>query len=133
MKKEYIYAIISVALWSTTATVTKLLETGFKQVKDIDGAPTASFSYNKELLDEIEVQVEIDIFEKFDDQKHVHVFDNYAGSIFNPFYDEERDYPFLNELIKEYNKAMDELVKEGVLKPKILNQSKKLINKRIEE
>ncbi|MBR2997498.1 MAG: hypothetical protein IKF37_00280 [Bacilli bacterium] len=115
------------------ATVTKLLESGFKQVKDLDGAPTATFSYTKELLDEIDIIVEIDIFEKFDDTRHVQVFDNYGGGLFNPFYDEERDYPFLNELIKEYNRAMDNLVNEGVLKPKKLEQTKKLINKRIEE
>ena len=115
------------------ATVTKLLETGFKQIKDIDGAPTTTFSYNIELLDEIDLIVEIDIFEKFDDTRYVQVFDNYGGGLFNPFYDEDRDYPFLNELIKEYNGAMDNLVNEGVLKPKKLEESKKLINKRIEE
>jgi hypothetical protein len=115
------------------ATVTKLLETGFKQIKDIDGAPTTTFSYNKELLDEIDLIVEIDIFEKFDDTRYVQVFDNYGGGLFNPFYDEDRDYPFVNELIKEYNRAMDNLVNEGVLKPKKLEESKKLINKRIEE
>lgn len=115
------------------ATVTKLLESGFKQVKDLNGGPTGNFSYTKELLDEIDLIVEIDIFEKFDDTRHVQVFDNYGGVLFSPFYDEERDYPFLNELIKEYNMAMDNLVNEGVLKPKQLEKPKKLINKRIEE
>ena len=50
--------------------------------------------------------------------------------IFEAFYNEEKDFPFLNDLIMEYNNSMDILVNKGILKEKELKKTKKLINKK---
>ena len=114
-------------------TIPKLVEAGFKQINPTEEDPILRCYFSKELLDEIELQIDIKPLATFIYSRDVQIFDTFYGHIFTAFYDEERDYPFLNDLIKLYNQEMDELVRLGILKPKKINISKKLINKRIEE
>ena len=113
-------------------TPAKLLGANFKMQKPTEERPYVMFSYVEELIDEIEVQIEIDIYRlsehPFDDTKNIKIYDAYNECDFAPFYDEDRDYDFLNDLIKEYNTTMDSLVKKGIFKPKKINKPKKLIN-----
>ena len=69
--------------------------------------------------------IEIDPADGFDDMKDILVYDSYNERVFTRFYDEESDYPFLNELIKEYNRTMDSLVSKGIFKEKKLEEKAK--------
>ena len=62
----------------------------------------------------------------FDEQKDIEIFDEAFCHPYNAFYDEDRDFPFLNDLIKEYNETMDGLVEIGVLEPKKIKKNKSL-------
>ena len=117
---------------SDQITPAKLLEANFKQERPTEERPYVIFSYSEELLDDIEVQIEIDIYRlnehPFDETKNVRVYDTYHERVFSAFYEENEDYDFLNSLITEYNTTMDSLVEKGIFQPKKLKQSKKLIN-----
>ena len=121
-------------------TLEKMDKSEFVRLNPTDERPTVSYYYSRELCDSVEVQITIYPFEhilhdEFDETENIVVYDTYYKRIFEPFYDEERDYPFVNDLIKEYNRTMDSLVEKGIFKEKKLKENKvqKLINKRIEE
>ena len=110
-------------------TIPKLIEAGFKQINPTENDPILRCYYSKELLDEIELQIDIKPLEEFNYSRDIQVFDTFYGHVFNAFYNEERDYPFLNDLIREYNFVMDDLSKKGIFKVKESKKIKKLINK----
>lgn len=114
-------------------TIPKLIGAGFKQINPTEEEPILKCVYSVELLDDIELQIELKPLNGFDYNRDIKVFDTFYGHLFAPFYDEDRSYAFLNDIIKEYNREMDDLSKKGVFKEKEIKQNKKLINKRIEE
>ena len=109
-------------------TIPKLIEAGFKQINPTQEEPFLRCYYSRELADEIELQIDIKPLDKFDFSRDVIVFDKYYGHLFNAFYDEDRDYAFLNDLINVYNREMDQLVKCGVFEEKKIKKVKKLTN-----
>ena len=121
-------------------TLEKMDKSEFIRIRESEEYPVIRYKYSKELCDSVEVQIMIDPFlhilsDEFDDMKNILIYDSFNERVFEPFYDEERDYPFVNDLIKEYNRTMDSLVEKGIFKEKKLTENKvhKLINKRIEE
>ena len=118
-------------------TIEKMDKSEFIRIRESEEYPVIRYTYSKELCDSVEVQIMIDPFlhilcDDFDDMKDIVIYDSFNERVFEPFYDEERDYPFVNDLIKEYNRTMDSLVKKGIFKEKIIeneNKPKKLINK----
>lgn len=110
----------------------KLTKGGFKRVEHDKEETFLQFHFSKELLDEITVNIDITINKDkkyiFDDQKDVELYDEAFCHQYRAFYDEDRDFPFLNDLIKEYNETMDGLVEIGIFKPKKLKKTKSLKN-----
>lgn len=108
----------------------KLSKNNFKRIEHEEEETFLKYHFSKELLDEIKVHIDITINQDrkyiFDDQKDVELFDEAFCHQYRAFYDEDRDFPFLNDLIKEYNNTMDELVEKGVFKPKLLTKTKTL-------
>ena len=111
-------------------TIPKLIEAGFKQKNPTEDDPVLRCYFSKELLDEIELQIDIKPLDKFDFSTDVQIFDTFYGHRFDAFYNEERDYPFLNDLINEYNILMDDLSKKGIFKEKENKKIKRLVNKK---
>lgn len=115
-------------------TIEKLDKSEFVRINPSNERPTVSYYYSRELCDSVEVQITIYPYEhilhdEFDDMKDIVVYDTYYKRVFEPFYDEERDYPFVNDLIKEYNRTMDSLVSKGIFKEKKLEEkAKKTLN-----
>lgn len=114
-------------------TMDKMDKSEFMRLRESEEYPVIRYYYSRELCDSIEVQITIDPFnhilhDEFDDKKDIQIYDSFNERIFDPFYDEERDYPFLNDLIKEYNRTMDLLVEKGIFKEKKIENTKKLIN-----
>jgi hypothetical protein len=110
-------------------TIKKMDKSEFIRLRETEEWPTIRYYYSRELCDSIEVQITVDPFkhilhDDFDDTKDIQVYDSFNERLFEPFYDEERDYPFLNDLIKEYNRTMDELVEKGIFKEKIIKKNK---------
>lgn len=104
-------------------TIEKMDKSEFVRLNPTMGRPVISYYFTKELCDSVEVQITIYPFEhilhdEFDETKNIVVYDTYYKRVFEPFYDEERDYPFVNDLIKEYNRAMNDLVSKGIFKEK---------------
>lgn len=120
-----------------TTSITKLKGCLFSKNNFMTDSSSTRYSYYKTLIDNIVLQIEIyvnpDQSLMFDDYHSVHVIDDDFWRLYEPFYTEEYDYPFLNEVINKYNQVMDELVKKGILKEKIMenkNKSKQKIIKR---
>jgi len=116
-------------------TMNKMDKSEFARLRESEEYPVIRYYYSRELCDSIEVQITVDPFkhilhDEFDDKKNIQIYDSFNERIFEPFYDEERDYPFLNDLIKEYNRTMDSLVEKGIFKEKKIENTKKLIKKK---
>lgn len=104
-------------------TIEKMDKSEFVRLNPTDERPAISYYFSKELCDSVEVQITIYPFDhilhdEFDDMKDIVIYDTFNERVFDPFYDEERDYPFVNDLIKEYNRAMNDLVSKGIFKEK---------------
>ena len=114
--------------------ISKLENNRFSRIEPNNKEHLLKYLYIEELLDDIELQIEIDIDKEgkylFDDQESILIFDDAFGQPYQAFYNEEKDFPFLNDLIMEYNNSMDILVNKGILKEKELKKTKKLINKK---
>ena len=115
-------------------TIKKLKKNNFKEGGFIKEIPSPKYYYNRYLIDDIELHIEIVINSDnsftFDDFDNVLVLDENFCQPYFPFYENKKGFPFLNKVIIEYNNAMDELVKKGILKEKKLekeNDNKKLI------
>lgn len=111
-----------------------LIKNGFKKVELIEKKPNSIYHYYKLLTDDIELNIEInenrDKSFTFDDSENIIVLDNNFCQPYYPFYENEKGFPYLNQVIIEYNKAMDELIKKGILKEQKLekeNNNKRLI------
>ena len=115
---------------SASVDMYKLTKGGFKRVEHSDEATFLQYHFSKELQDEIKLHIDVRINKKmeylFDEQKDIEIFDEAFCHPYSAFYDEDRDFPFLNDLIKEYNETMDGLVEIGVLEPKKIKKNKSL-------
>ena len=92
-------------------------EGGFlKQVK------SPKMHYYQILDKDIELFIEIHISNlknvDFNEEKNICVFDDDLGEPFKEFYENDSKSAYLNKIKEEYNKAMDGLVKQGILKVK---------------
>lgn len=107
---------------SDNLSIDMLKKNNFKNGGYLKKIPHPKYSYNKYLADEIELHIEIGINEdgtfNFDDFDNIIVLDDNFCQPYYPFYEYDKGFPFLNELIKEYNNSMDNLVKDGILKEK---------------
>ena len=119
---------------SEKLTIKKLKKNNFKEGGFVKEIPSPKYYYNENLIDDIELHIEISINPdetfNFDDFDNVLILDENFCQPYFPFYENKKGFPFLNKVIIEYNKAMDELVKKGILKEKKLekeNNNKKLI------
>ena len=116
--------------------IAKLEKCGFKRIEPNNKEHLLKYYHEIELIDDIELQIEIDIDQKgnfiFDDSniECVLIFDDEFERPYQAFYNEDRDFSFLNDLIGLYNNEMDELVKQGILQEKKLKKEKTLINKK---
>lgn len=124
---------------SDNISIYNLAKNNFIKVEPKD-EEKLKFTLIKPLLGEIELHMEIIINEDgsflFDDYENIIIFDEDFGQPYQPFYNDEKDFDFLNDVIIRYNRVMDKLVEQDILKPVELEQEntpKKLINKRIEE
>lgn len=107
------------------------IKAGFTSTKPDEEHEHGTYYYSEVLADNIEVQITIDRLQPFhfDENTDVLVYDNQYTRVFTAFYDEDRDYPFGNDIIKRYNEVMDSLIEKKIFKPKELKDPKKLINK----
>ena len=113
-------------------TKEKLLKNGFKEGGFLKEIPYPKYYYYKLLTDDIELHIEIneniDKTLNFDDNNIV-ILDNNFCQPYYPFYENENGFLYLNKVIIEYNKCMDNLVSKGILIEKKLekeNDIKKL-------
>ncbi len=95
-----------------------LINSGFKAVEP------SVYCYHCVLYDDIELFVRFYIQDDgsllFDDYSNVQVIDDNYGQYYTPFYESKKPFHFLNIIIFKYNEAMDSLVLQGVLKPKMI-------------
>ena len=113
---------------SDKITIKKLKKNNFKEGGFMKDIPSPKYYYNKNLIDDIELYIERTF--NFDDFDNIIVLDDNFCQPYYPFYESKEEFSFLNKVIKEYNKTMDELVEKGIFKEKILekaNDNKKLI------
>ena len=120
---------------SEDVSIYKLEKSGFKRKEPTEEDQMLRYSLKKPLLEDINLYLEIQVTGDkrfiFDDQKTVELIDEDFGQPYGSFYNEDKDFPFLNDLIKKYNNTMDELVEKGILKEKVIlkeNKPKVLIN-----
>lgn len=121
-------------------SIYKLEKCNFKRVEPTAHDKLLEYYYVQKIIEDIYVFIQVGISSDnkfiFNDAKDIDVFDDDLDARYNAFYNEEKDFNFLNDVIRRYNALMDELVEKGILKPKDLkkeNKPKTLINKRIEE
>ena len=109
-------------------TVEKLKKCEFREGGFMRSVKAPKFTYYQPLIEDIELYVEIGLNDdntfSFDDSHSVEVVDDNICQPYYPFYNEEKDFPFLNKVIDEYNKTMDCLVCNGILKEKKLENKK---------
>ncbi len=114
---------------SNEISIYKLEKSGFIRKEPTEEDQLLRYSYIKPLLEDINLYIDIQITSDkkfiFDDNKTVELIDEDFGQPYGAFYNEDKDFPFLNDLIKKYNKTMDELVEKGILKEKVLEQENK--------
>ena len=116
--------------------ICKLENNKFKRIEPNNKEHLLKYFYEEELIDDIELQIEIDIDQEgrfiFDDhnRENVLLYDDAFEQPYGAFYNEDRDFPFLNDLIDLYNSTMDSLVEKGILREKVLKKEKTLINKK---
>lgn len=107
---------------NSEVSIEKLKEVGFKKGGILGDISTENYCYIKYLIEEIDLLVEVEKTEDntiiFNDEDNVLVIDEDFGQPYGSFYNEEKDTPFINEVIKRYNKEMDKLVDKGILKEK---------------
>ena len=117
---------------SEDISIYKLEKSGFIRKEPTEVDQLLRYSYIKPLLEDINLYIDIRITGDkkfiFDDNKTVELIDEDFGQPYGAFYNEDKDFPFLNDLIKKYNKTMDSLVEKGILQEKKLKKTKKLIN-----
>ncbi|MBQ9023629.1 MAG: hypothetical protein IJ105_00235 [Bacilli bacterium] len=105
-------------------TINKLKKNNFKEGGFIKEIPSPKYYYYKRLIDDIELHIEISVNNdetfNFDDFDNIIVLDDSFCQPYTPFYESKKGFSFLNKVIIEYNKAMDELVEKGILKEKQL-------------
>ena len=115
---------------SATVDMYRLTKSGFKRVEHADEESFLQYHFSIELQDKIILHIDIRINNKieylFYSYIDIEIFDEAFCHPYNAFYDEDRDFPFLNDLIKEYNETMDGLVEKGVLEPKKIKKNKTL-------
>ena len=105
---------------------------GFKKKESTEKHKHGTYYFSHDISsDGVEVQIEIDAFHPFDfdETRDVIVYDKTYERVFTAFYEEDRDYPYLNDLKKEYNRIMDSLVEKKIFVPKTKKENKTLINK----
>lgn len=123
-KKEFVI--------NSNVTISKLEEVGFKKGGWINGVNEPRYYINDNILDEIDIHIEISIVDNninFDDLKNVYIIDENFGQPYTPFYESEFGFKFLNNVIDNYNKYMNNLVNKGILQEKI--KEKDLVKKLI--
>lgn len=118
-------------------TIKKLEKNNFNKGGFMKKIKSPKYYYNKYLVDDIELHIEIGINPdktlSFDDYDNIIVLDDNFCQPYYPFYEEKKGFKFLNKVILEYNNTMDEFVKNGIFKEKILekeNDTKKLIKEK---
>ena len=105
---------------------------GFKKKESTEKHKHGTYYFSQDISsDGVEVQIEIDAVYPFDfdETRDVIVYDKTYERVFTAFYEEDRDYPYLNDLKKEYNRIMDSLVEKKIFIPKTKKENKTLINK----
>ena len=115
----------------------KLEKSEFKRKEPTDENQMLSYHYIKPFIEDIELQIDIIINKDgsfiFDEIEDITVYCEDYGQPYNAFYNEEKDFDFVNDIIKLYNKTMDSLVEKGIFKEKKLEETKQktlgLINK----
>ena len=117
-KKEYIL--------NDKLKIKTLKKNDFKEGGFMKNVPAPKYFYNKNLIDDIQLHIEISINPdgtfSFDDFDNIIVLDDNFCQPYYPFYTSDNDFPYLNKVIKKYNKAMDELIENGILKEKTIKK-----------
>lgn len=107
---------------NSNVSLEKLKKNGFKEGGILGDVSTENYCYIRYLIDDIELLVEVgkdkDNALTFNDEENVLVLDEDFGQPYRAFYNEENDFPFLNDVVKLYNKEMDKLVDNGILQEK---------------
>lgn len=107
---------------NSDVSLDKLKKIGFKKGGILGDVSTENYCYIKYLIDDINLLVEVEKTDDntimFNDEDDVLILDEDFGQPFGPFYNEESDNPFINDVIRRYNKEMDKLVDKGMLHEK---------------
>ena len=116
-------------------SIYKLEKSDFKRKEPTGEDQLLRYYYVKPLLEEIYLYIDIKVTGDkrfiFNDKESVELIDEDFGQPYGAFYNEDKDFPFLNDLIKKYNNTMNELVEKEILKEKVMkkeNKPKVLIN-----
>ena len=116
-------------------TLNNFISNNFKEGGFMKDVPSPKYYYYQKLLKEIELYIEISVNKdktiNFDDFKNILVLDDSFCQPYYPFYEGEIEFEFLNKVIENYNKAMDEFVEKGIFREKIV-KDEKILTKKVE-
>ena len=117
---------------SEDISIYKLEKNNFRRIEPTEENNLLRYIYKKSLPEDLCLYVEIKITKDnkfvFDEETTVEIIDESFGQPYGAFYNEDKDFPFLNDIIRKYNETMDSLVEKGILQEKKLKKTKKLIN-----
>lgn len=108
-------------------TIKKLEENNFEEDGMIKEVSEPKYSYIKTLVNDITLHLEIGTNEGnlyFNDGNHILIMDEKKHKPYYPFYFDKEEDEYLDKVISEYNKVMDELVLKGILCEKKLDNDK---------
>lgn len=108
-------------------TIKKLEENNFEEDGMIKEVGEPKYSYIKTLVNDITLHLEIGTNEGnlyFNDGNHILIMDENKHKPYYPFYFDKEEDEYLDKVISEYNKVMDELVLKGILCEKKLDNDK---------
>ena len=117
-------------------SIETLKKNGFKEGGFMNEVPSPKYKYNKYLVDDIELCIEISVNEdkslSFDDFNNVLVLDDEFCQPYTDFYNTQNPDSivsgYLNRVISKYNEEMDELVKKGILQEQYKKENKSCLD-----
>ena len=75
---------------------------------------TSKMHYYKNLYDDIKLHIEISVHNDHIGSNMINVIDSKSKGLYHDFYDEEISYPYLRQVVKQYTRTMNELVRKRI-------------------
>ena len=98
----------------------------------LDYIPKPKLCFYEQLKDDVFLAIEIPTnensidFNNFNDERNICVYDEDVNANYIPFYNSKHLFPYLDEVIENYNIKMNMLVEQGIFKEKVKEYENKI-------